>query len=59
MIKCNDATKDCHKCRWWRGLANRNPGVRIPYPEPQADGRKFGFGKCLRPEGHCSPKVVR
>jgi hypothetical protein len=57
-IAGNDATGDCNNCRHWRGMANRRPGVRIPNPA-YPSGPKFGFGKCLRPGGHCQPRVVR
>ena len=47
---------DCTTCPYWVGFNNRRPGIRIPHPAPPP---KFGFGKCTRKEGHCSPHKVR
>jgi hypothetical protein len=66
----NEATRDCNTCPYWRGLANRQPGVRIPHPVRKNTpweleyGReyrslKFASGKCIRPGGHCEPHTVR
>lgn len=44
----NNATGDCTKCPWHKGMANKKKGVRIPE----------GYGKCTRPEGHCNPARV-
>ena len=43
-------TKDCNTCPLWKSLGNRKyKGTTIP----------GGYGKCIRPGGHCSPFLVR
>jgi hypothetical protein len=49
-------TKDCTTCSLWVGFNNNRRGIRIPHPAPPP---KFGYGKCTRKEGHCSPHKVR
>jgi hypothetical protein len=43
------ATKNCSCCEYWRSRGNKKPGVLIPN----------GTGKCIRPEGHCNPEIVK
>jgi len=39
---------DCSQCQYHRAMSNKKKGVKIP----------GGYGKCIRPEGHCSPEKV-
>lgn len=41
--------KDCNKCGYLKARINPYKGVKIP----------GGFGKCIRPGGHCDPDIVR
>ena len=41
--------KDCNNCEFWKSMSNRKKGVRIP----------GGFGKCIKPGGHCMPQIPR
>jgi hypothetical protein len=41
--------KDCNICPFWKGRMNKFKGVKIP----------CGGGKCIHPDGHCSPETVR
>ena len=40
--------KDCNKCEFKKGMMNPKKGVKIP----------GGYGKCIRPGGHCDPDIV-
>lgn len=44
----NDKIKDCTQCEYYKGMSNPAKGVKIP----------GGYGKCIRPGGHCSPDKV-
>ncbi|MFP5213130.1 MAG: ParB/RepB/Spo0J family partition protein, partial [Acidobacteriota bacterium] len=41
----NDRTGTCYQCSSHKGMGNKKKGVKIP----------GGFGKCIHPDGHCSP----
>lgn len=41
--------KDCYDCEFWRRVTSKLAGRKIP------DGK----GKCIRPEGHCDPDIVK
>ncbi|MHB9074639.1 MAG: hypothetical protein ACYC6G_14070 [Desulfobaccales bacterium] len=43
------ATGDCSGCQWWKRKKSPRRGQLIP----------GGYGKCTRPQGHCSPEKVR
>lgn len=49
-----EATWNCNDCPFWRARNHKRPGVLIPRGQ-----RAFGIGKCIRPQGHCSPRVTR
>lgn len=43
------ATGDCNDCPHWKRKGSKFRGVMIP----------GGYGKCIRPQGHCSPDKPR
>ena len=43
------STGNCNNCPFYRGKMNKHKGVKIP----------GGFGKCIRPQGHCNPQKTR
>lgn len=48
------ATGNCNNCPHWRRKGSKRRGVRIPLGQ-----FGWGFGKCIRPQGHCHPQKVK
>lgn len=40
------ATGDCSTCKHWKCKGSKFRGQTIP----------GGYGKCIRPQGHCNPE---